>query len=47
LEQAKVAAGSSDLSDVRIKFQQYDNLSATGTDWTDGREFDNIKITFM
>ena len=45
LEQAKLAAGSSDLSDVRIKFQQYDNLSATGPNWTDGREFDNIRVT--
>lgn len=43
LQQAKVAAGSTDLSDVRIKFQQYDNYSAA----TDGREFDNIKIKFM
>ena len=41
LQQAKVAAGSTDLSDVRIKFQQYDNYSAV----TDGREFDNIRIT--
>jgi hypothetical protein len=41
LQQAKVAAGSTDLSDVRIKFQQYDNYSAA----TDGREFDNIRIT--
>lgn len=37
---AKTAAGSSDLSNVRIKFQQYDNTSGN-----DGREFDNIKIT--
>jgi hypothetical protein len=43
LQQAKVAAGSTDLSDVRIKFQQYDNYSAS----TDGREFDNIKIKFI
>ena len=32
---------SADLSDVRIKFQQYDNYPAP----TDGREFDNIQIT--
>ena len=43
LQQAKVAAGSSDLSDVRIKFQQYDNYPAPD----DGREFDNIKITVI
>ena len=41
LQQAKVAAGSTDISDVWIKFQQYDNYSAV----TDGREFDNIRIT--
>jgi len=41
LQQAKLAAGSTDLSDVQIKFQQYDNYSAA----TDGREFDNIQIT--
>jgi regulation of enolase protein 1 (concanavalin A-like superfamily) len=41
LQQAKVAAGSSDLSNVRIKFQQYDNYYAP----TDGREFDNIKVS--
>ena len=41
LQQAKVAAGSTDLSDVRIKLQQYDNYSAV----TDGREFDNIQVT--
>ncbi len=40
LQQAKVAAGSSDISNVRIKFQQYDNYPAS----SDGREFDNIKI---
>ncbi|NQT04083.1 MAG: LEPR-XLL domain-containing protein, partial [Planctomycetes bacterium] len=40
LEQAKIAANSTDLSDVQIKFQQYDNYPAS----TDGREFDNIKI---
>jgi len=38
---AKAAAGSSDVSDVRIKFQQYDNYPAS----TDGREFDNIRVT--
>jgi hypothetical protein len=41
LLQAQVAADSSDLSNVRIKFQQYDNYSAS----TDGREFDNIKVS--
>jgi len=42
LLQAQAAAGgSSDLSNVRIKFQQYDNYSAS----TDGREFDNIKVS--
>jgi len=41
LQQAKTAAGSTDLSDVQIKFQQYDNYSAS----TDGREFDNIGVT--
>ncbi|MBA7640038.1 hypothetical protein ES703_47699 [subsurface metagenome] len=41
LQQAKIAAGSTDLSDVRIKFQQYDNYPGS----TDGREFDNIRIT--
>ncbi|NIS82303.1 MAG: hypothetical protein GTO14_19325, partial [Anaerolineales bacterium] len=40
LTQAKTAAGSSDVSDVRIKFQQYDNYPAL----SDGREFDNIRI---
>jgi hypothetical protein len=40
IQQAKIAANSTDLSNVRIKFQQYDNYSAT----TDGREFDNIKV---
>ncbi len=40
LEQAKIAANSTDVSDVQIKFQQYDNYSAS----TDGRQFDNIKI---
>jgi len=41
LAQAQTAAGSSDLSNVRIKFQQYDNYPAA----VDGREFDNIRIT--
>ncbi len=41
IAQAKTAAGSTDVSDVRIKFQQYDNYPATG----DGREFDNISVT--
>ena len=41
IELAKVAAGSNDVSNVRIKFQQYDNYPAD----TDGREFDNIKVT--
>jgi len=41
LQQAQVAAGSTNLSDVRIKFQQYDNYQAS----TDGREFGNIRIT--
>ncbi len=34
-------AGSTDLSNVRIKFQQYDNSIAPN----DGREFDNIQVT--
>ncbi|MBL7147132.1 MAG: LEPR-XLL domain-containing protein, partial [Phycisphaerae bacterium] len=42
LQQAKIAAGSTDVSNVRIKFQQYDNYSAN----TDGREFDNIVVNF-
>jgi len=41
IAQAQAAAGSSDLSDVRIKFQQYDNYPAA----SDGRELDNIRIT--
>ncbi|MBN2589641.1 MAG: NF038122 family metalloprotease, partial [Sedimentisphaerales bacterium] len=41
LELAKTNAGSNDVSDVRIKFQQYDNSIAPN----DGREFDNISIT--
>jgi hypothetical protein len=40
LAQAKIAAGSSDVSDVRIKFQQYDNNSV----YSDGRQFDNIQV---
>ncbi|MBN2313515.1 MAG: choice-of-anchor D domain-containing protein [Sedimentisphaerales bacterium] len=41
IQQALAAAGSSDLSNVCIKFQQYSNDS----DATEGREFDNIIIT--
>ena len=41
IAQAKIDASSTDLSDVRIKFQQYDDNSYP----TDGREFDNIVIT--
>jgi len=41
IELAKTAAGTTDVSDVRIKFQQYDNFPAT----SDGREFDNIQVT--
>ena len=41
VQQAMAAAGSTNVSDVRIKFQQYDNFPAT----SDGREFDNIRIT--
>jgi hypothetical protein len=40
LLQAQVAAGSTDLSDVRIKFQQFDDYPSPD----DGREFDNIQI---
>ena len=40
IQQAKDAAGSNDVSDVRIKFQQYDN-----TNGNDGRTFDNIQVT--
>jgi hypothetical protein len=36
--QAKTAAGSEDVNDVQIKFQQYDNSCYS----YDGREFDNI-----
>jgi len=41
--QTQAAAGSSDTSDVRVKFQQYDDYQAA----IDGREFDNIKIKFI
>jgi hypothetical protein len=41
VQQAMTAAGSTNVSDVRIKFQQYDNFPAI----SDGREFDNIRIT--
>jgi len=40
LDAAVSAAGIGYTSDFRIKFQQYDNYSAS----TDGREFDNIRI---
>ena len=41
MQQAAAAAGSTDLSNVRIKFQQYDNAP-----WgVDGRDFDNIPVT--
>jgi hypothetical protein len=40
VQQAQAAAGSADLSDVRIKFQQYDNYPAPD----DGRQFDSIRI---
>jgi hypothetical protein len=40
IQQAQIAAGSTDLSNVRIKFQQYDNYPV----YSDGREIDNIKI---
>ena len=43
VQQAMAAAGSTNVSDVRIKFQQYDNFPAT----SDGREFDNIRITVV
>jgi len=41
IAQAKIDAGSTDVSDVRIKIQQYDNFPA----FQDGREFDNIHVT--
>jgi len=41
VEQAKTYAGRTDVSDVRVKFQQYGNSSA----FFDGREFDNIATT--
>jgi subtilisin-like proprotein convertase family protein len=40
LQQAQIAAGSTNLSDVRIKFQQFDDYPNPD----DGREFDNIQI---
>jgi subtilisin-like proprotein convertase family protein len=40
LLQAQIAAGSTNLSDVRIKFQQFDDYPSPD----DGREFDNIQI---
>ena len=40
LQQAQIAAGSTNLSDVRIKFQQFDDSPSPD----DGREFDNIQI---
>jgi subtilisin-like proprotein convertase family protein len=40
LQQAQVAAGSTDLSNVRIKLQQFDDYPSPD----DGREFDNIQI---
>jgi len=47
LQQAKTAAGSTNLSDVRIKFQQYDNYPGSYPGSTDGREFDNIQIQII
>ncbi|MEN6333923.1 MAG: LEPR-XLL domain-containing protein, partial [Phycisphaerales bacterium] len=41
MDQAKAAAGTADVSDVRIKFQQYDNYPVPD----DGREFDNIRLS--
>jgi hypothetical protein len=41
LDLVSLFGGGADLSDVRIKFQQYDNYPAPD----DGREFDNIQIT--
>ena len=41
IQQAITYAGISDVSDVRIKFQQYDNYPSP----SDGREFDNIIVT--
>jgi len=43
LQQAQVAAGSTNLSDVRVKFQQYDNYQAA----IDGREFDGVKRPYV
>jgi hypothetical protein len=46
LQQAELAAGSTDRSDVRIKFQQYDNDPwGTSSRSSDGRAFDNIQVT--
>jgi len=46
LTQAGQAAGSTDRSDVRIKFQQYDNDPwGSSTTSSDGRAFDNIQVT--
>jgi hypothetical protein len=43
LQQAQVAAGSTDLSNVRIKFQQFDDYPSPD----DGREFDNIWVRII
>jgi hypothetical protein len=43
LDLVSLFGGSADLSDVRIKFQQYDNYPSPDSD---GREFDNILISF-
>ena len=45
LQEAETAAGTADRSDVRIKFQQYDNAPWTGVLDRDGRAFDNIRVT--
>ncbi len=46
LQQAELAAGTTDRSDVRIKFQQYDNDPwGTSSTSSDGRAFDNIQVT--
>jgi len=48
LQQAGQAAGSTDRSDVRIKFQQYDNDPWGSASWSsDGRAFDNIRVTAL
>jgi hypothetical protein len=44
LDLVSLFGGSADLSNVRIKFQQYDNYPSP-TD--DGREFDNINVTII